>query len=81
MEREAEQPGSIAIAPGQCVACARCARQDGLPCVRPDKLRFSLDAFLLEAAQMSQELFGTKIQWYNDQPPPYLTMVGGLLLP
>ena len=80
MDREMEQPGSLAIAPGHCVVCERCARHDGLPCLHPEERRYALDAFLLETAQMSQELFGVEIQWYNDQAPPYLTMVGGLLL-
>ena len=78
---EAELPGSLAISPGQCVRCERCARRDGLPCRYPEALRYSLDAFLLEIAQMSRELFGVEVQWFNDQAPPYLTMMGGLMLP
>jgi len=81
MEREAEHSGSLAIAPGQCTACPQCARVDGLICRQPEKLRYALDAFLLETAQISRELFGNEIQWYNDAAPEYLTMVGGLLLP
>ena len=81
MASEAAEPGSLAVAPGQCVRCKRCARRDAKPCRHPESLRYSLDAFLLEIAQMSAELFGMEIQWYNDQPPPYLTMMGGLLLP
>ena len=81
LAEEAASPGSLAIAPGQCVCCERCARGDHLPCRHPDSLRYSLDAFLLEIAQMSAELFDTEIRWYNDQPPEFLTMMGGLLLP
>ena len=81
LAEEAALPGSFAVAPGQCVCCERCARSDHLPCRHPESLRYSLDAFLLEIAQMSAELFDTEIRWYNDQPPPYLTMMGGLLLP
>lgn len=76
---EAAEPGSLAVAPGHCTRCAQCARREGLPCRHPAQLRFSLDAFLLQIADLSAELFATEIQWYNDRPPPYLTMVGGLL--
>jgi predicted metal-binding protein len=78
---EAQEQGSLAVFPGKCVSCARCARRDGLPCRDPGRMRFSLDAFLLEIAQMSAELFHIEIHWYNDKAPPYLTMMGGLLLP
>lgn len=76
---EAAEAGSLAIAPGHCTLCPRCARADGKPCPKPEQVRLSLDAFSLEIARMASELFHFEIQWFNDQPPAYLTLIGGLL--
>ena len=76
---EAAEAGSLAIAPGHCTLCVRCARADGKPCPRPEQIRLSLDAFSLEIARMASELFHFEIQWFNDRPPAYLTLIGGLL--
>lgn len=76
---EAAEAGSLAIAPGHCTLCPRCARADGKPCPSPERVRLSLDAFSLEIARLASELFHFEIQWFNDRPPAYLTLIGGLL--
>ena len=44
MEREQSTPGSLMLAAGCCDECATCARANGAPCIKPDRLRYSIES-------------------------------------
>lgn len=84
LELEARHPGSRAFFAGTCFSCpaGTCTRPKGLPCVRPQKVRPSLEAFGFDIGKTSAELLGIELQWSADGSlPAYFTLVSGLFTP
>lgn len=79
LEQQRRRPGSLALACGGCRRCGRCARQEGLPCRYPEKLRFSLEAMGFDVSGIAEALLGQKMLWAGDSLPEYHLLVGGLL--
>lgn len=66
---------------GKCLYCpdSECARKCNRPCLHPDKVRPSLEAFGFDIARTLSELFGIELLWgKNDILPEYLVLVSGL---
>jgi hypothetical protein len=66
---------------GSCPYCADapCARVEGKPCLHPDKVRPSLEAYGFDLQKTAQELLGIEIKWSKDDKiPEYLTLIGGV---
>lgn len=66
---------------GKCLYCpdSECARKCNRPCLHPDKVRPSLEAFGFDIAHTLSELFGIELLWgKNDILPEYLVLVSGL---
>ncbi len=81
LEQQRRLPGSLALACGGCQRCPRCARQDGLPCRRPETPRFSLESMGFDAAGIADKLLGQTMLWAGDSLPAYHLLIGGLLWP
>ncbi len=78
---EKENFGSRAFFAGSCFNCSdgECARSLKLPCIQPDKVRYSLEAFGFDITKTASELLHFELQWGNEKElPEYLTLVGGL---
>ncbi len=58
-----ENESTRAFIAGSCTLCRRCARADGAPCVHPEQLRYSLEAFGLKSlfAQSKSGPFQTRL--------------------
>lgn len=79
---EREHPNSVSLSAGSCKCCARCSRPAGVPCLQPSRMRYSIEALGGDVGRTAKELLGIEIQWAKDGiPPPYFTLVCGLLLP
>lgn len=79
---EEQFPGSLSLLPGCCFRCPEesCTRIQGQPCRHPEKLRHSLESFGFDVGRTTSDLLGIDLQWsYDEQMPPYLTLVSGLL--
>ena len=66
---------------GQCLYCGDrdCRRECGLPCLHPDKVRPSLEAFGFDIEKTLRELFGLKLLWgENGRLPEYIVLVSAL---
>jgi predicted metal-binding protein len=78
---EAEREGSLALSAGGCDICARCARQDGLPCIRPEKMRWSVESIGGDVVKSLRDYFGLEIEWAKDgKLPGHFNLLGGLLI-
>lgn len=78
---EAEREGSLALSAGGCEICARCARQDGLPCIRPEKMRWSVESIGGDVVKAVREYFGFEIEWAKEgRLPGHFNLLGGLLI-
>jgi predicted metal-binding protein len=76
---EAINKGCIAIFPGSCMLCEECARADGLPCIHPERVRLSIDAYSLDITSITKDIFNIDLRWYEDTPPEYYTLIGAVL--
>lgn len=77
---ETEYPGSRAFFAGTCMLCPEegCPRAEGLPCLYPDKVRPSLEAFGLDMGRTASELLGIEMKWsQHGELPEYFTLVSG----
>ncbi len=66
---------------GKCLYCpdSECARKCNRPCLHPDKVRPSLEAFGFDMTRTLSELFGIELLWGKDGIlPEYLVIVSGL---
>lgn len=66
---------------GKCLYCpdSECARKCNRPCLHPDKVRPSLEAFGFDMTRTLSELFGIELLWgKNGILPEYLVIVSGL---
>lgn len=77
---ERAYPNSLALLSGGCDGCAVCAREKGMPCVRPEVCRYSPEALGCDVLALLDELFGEKAEWAEAGrlPKKYL-LLGGLL--
>ena len=64
-------PPSRTIAAGRCELCARCTRLDGLPCRKPESLRYSFSALGFDLGRISEELLKTPLLWAKEGLPAY----------
>lgn len=66
---------------GKCLYCSgsECTRKRNRPCLHPDKVRPSLEAFGFDIGRILSELFGIRLLWGKDGIlPEYLMLVSGL---
>ena len=79
LKLEAQIPGSVALSSGGCIYCENCTRESGRPCRRPDRMRYSLDAFGFDLTAITKDMFQIDIIWCKDSLPEYFTLIHGLL--
>lgn len=82
LDWEAIVPGSMALAAGSCNLCAACAKKDGKPCRRPERMRYSIESLGGDVGLTVSRYFGQPLLWIRDgKVPEHLILVGALLLP
>lgn len=82
LQMEAAAPGSLALAAGSCTLCNPCARKEGRPCQRPERMRYSIEALGGDVGRTASQYLGRDLQWIRaGVVPDYLMLVGALLLP
>lgn len=74
-------PGSMSIAAGRCEQCECCTREQGLPCRRPERMRYSFSGFRIDLSALADEQLHMPLLWSADGLPPYNVAIAGLLLP
>ncbi len=72
-------PQTISISAGGCDFCCRCSRTKNEPCRKPEKMRYSLDAFGIDLSKVTQDILNIKLLWNSDKLPAYTTLIHGLL--
>lgn len=81
LEMEHRYGGRAFAYVGKCLYCpdSECARKCNRPCLHPDKVRPSLEAFGFDMTRTLSELFGIELLWGKDGIlPEYLVIVSGL---
>ena len=77
---EQQNPNSRAFFAGTCHLCSigACTRITGKPCIYPDKIRPSLEAFGFDIGKTASELLGIELKWSNGgELPQYFVLVSG----
>lgn len=78
---EKNYPGSKAFFAGTCFRCSNgtCTRKKGLPCMRPQEVRPSLEAFGFDIGKTASDLLHIDLKWSNDSRfPEYFMLVSGI---
>ena len=81
LELETLCPGSWTVAAGRCEQCGQCTRPEGLPCRRPERMRYSFSAFGFDLGKMAEELLGVQLLWTPQGLPAYDTALAAFLEP
>ncbi len=82
LEMEHRYGGRAFAFVGSCIYCngAECRRRCDKPCLHPDKVRPSLEAFGFDIGRTLSELFGMELLWGKDDClPDYLILVTAFL--
>lgn len=82
LEMERKYGGRAFAYIGSCLHCngAECRRKCNMPCLHPDKVRPSLEAFGFDIGRTLSELFGIQLLWGKDGVlPEYLVLVSAFL--
>lgn len=79
LELERAVPGSWTVAAGRCEQCERCTRQDGRPCCKPERMRYSFSAFGFDLGKIAEELLGMKLLWAGRGLPEYNVAIAAFL--
>lgn len=68
---------STLLLAGSCICdfADNCPKLKKFPCVRKNKMRYSLEALGYDVTKISEELLNTKILWQTDVQPEYFTLV------
>ncbi|WP_425755286.1 DUF2284 domain-containing protein [Ihubacter sp. rT4E-8] len=78
---EQQSPGSYGLAAQECVACKKCARLSGHPCVHPEIMRYGLESIGILAVKLIEDKFGFSAQWSDGvSVPDYYLLIGGVIL-
>lgn len=76
----AANPEDYVLGSGACRACKRCAAIDELPCKKPEKRIYSLEATGVNCEHLVKACFGFGLEWYSPGRPCSTTLVvGGIL--
>lgn len=76
---ESRLPESVSLSSGGCSLCKTCTRKAGAACRKPDKMRYSLDAFGFNLSAITKDMLGIEIMWCKDRLPDYFTLIHGIL--
>jgi predicted metal-binding protein len=79
---ERRHSGSRAFLAGTCHLCKKgaCTRISGKPCLRPDRIRPSLESFGFDISKTASQLLNTELIWGGEgRLPEYFLLVSGLL--
>lgn len=65
---------------GSCRACKVCGARIGVPCKKPHRRIYSLEALGVDVATLVEKLFGFELEWYlpDRKRPEYTCTVGAL---
>lgn len=81
LELERAVPGSWTVAAGRCEQCSVCARRDGLPCRKPERMRYSFSAFGFDLGLLAREQLGLELLWAKQGLPAYDVAIAAFLTP
>lgn len=81
LELEKAVPGSWTVAAGRCEQCDVCTRREGLPCRRPDRMRYSFSAFGFDLGKLAREQLGLELLWADRGLPAYNAAIAAFLTP
>ena len=79
LRKMAEKHGNY-ISTGSCRLCKPCMCKKGLPCARPELMKYSFEALGIDVGKLVHEQFRKPLLWYKPHClPDYTAVVCGLL--
>lgn len=76
---EKEYPGSLGLSAGSCTLCAGCSEKSGVPCRRPELMRYSIESLGGDVCSTTESLPSTPVKWRKEgKTPEYFILACGL---
>ena len=75
-----EELNGYALLSGSCRLCKPCNKKVNMPCKRPEKMRYSMEATHLNVGIMTKENLGHELLWYREKTLPKYTSTVSLVL-
>jgi len=72
--------GGYALLSGSCRQCKPCRCKNGIPCQRPDKMRYSMEATALNVQRICLDFLDHHLLWYQNKNLPEYTSVVSMIL-
>ena len=72
-------PGATTVAAGRCEQCDDCTRTRGLPCRKPERMRYSFSAFGFDLTALAREQLDIDLLWADRGLPPYNAALAAFL--
>lgn len=69
IDAEREIDGALSLPPGSCTRCKECLKQIDKPCIKPEVLRYSLEALGFLVSDVYREVFAKELGWVQGQLP------------
>ncbi len=77
---ERSSAGSLALSAGGCELCGECARGRGLPCAKPQLMRYSVESLGGNVIKCVTEILKESVLWAeNGRLPEHFILLGALL--
>lgn len=70
----------MVLGSGSCRACKPCGAKIGVPCKKPHRLIYSLEAVGVDVGHLVRTCFGFDLQWYTKTSVPEYTCTVGAIL-
>lgn len=78
MQTEEDWKNTYGAPPGSCSKCERCTMTDGEPCIHPDQLRYSLEAFGYKVSDLYTSVFDMELTFTRGELPEAFTSCSGI---
>ncbi len=72
-------PNPRILAAGRCEQCDVCTRPEGLPCRKPERMRYSFSAFGFDLVAIAGDLLGMELLWAQQGLPEYNLALAALI--
>ena len=74
-----ETKNSISLIAGNCYKCTSCSRILGIPCIKNNEMRYSLESIGYLVSDITTNILNLDIQWIKNEIPDYMVTVGAML--
>ncbi|PAB57517.1 DUF2284 domain-containing protein [Anaeromicrobium sediminis] len=73
-----EDENNVVLYAGRCIICKDCTRIKNKACIKPDKMRYSLESLGFKVSEITSGLLKEEILWAKESLPEYFLLVSAI---